>query len=49
MILNRDPTDYDAIADLVLHREIGPTLGAAVDLVSREDPHAQDEGAPSAG
>ena len=29
-ILNRDPTDYDAIADLVLHEEIGPTLAAAV-------------------
>ncbi len=29
-ILNRDPTDYDAIADLVLHEEIGPTLSAAV-------------------
>ena len=49
VILNRDPTDYDAIADLVLQREIGPTLGAAVDLVSREDPHVQDTGAPSAG
>ncbi len=29
-ILNRDPTDYDGIADLVLHEEIGPTLSAAV-------------------
>ena len=36
VILNREPTDYDAIADLVLHREIGPTLGAATELVSRE-------------
>ena len=29
-ILNRDPTDHDAMADLVLHEEIGPTLSAAV-------------------
>jgi len=29
-ILNRDPTAYDSIADLVLHEEIGPTLSAAV-------------------
>ena len=29
-ILNREPTDMDAIADLVLHREIGATLGAVV-------------------
>ncbi len=30
VILNRDPTPYDDIADLVLHREIGPTLTAAM-------------------
>ena len=30
VILNREPTDLDSIADLVLHEEIGPTLGAAV-------------------
>ncbi len=30
VILNRDPTDADPWADLVLHREIGPTLGDAV-------------------
>ena len=30
VILNRDATDQDEIADLVLHREIGPTLGAVV-------------------
>ena len=29
VILNRDPTDFDDIADLVLHREIGPTLSQA--------------------
>jgi len=30
VILNREPTDMDAFADLVLHREIGETLGAIV-------------------
>jgi NAD-dependent deacetylase len=30
VIVNRDPTDQDTIADLVLHSEIGPTLAAAV-------------------
>ena len=30
MILNREPTELDPLADLVLHREIGETLGAAV-------------------
>ena len=29
VILNREPTDFDDIADLVLHREIGPTLSQA--------------------
>jgi NAD-dependent deacetylase len=30
VILNREPTDLDPLADLVLHREIGATLAAAV-------------------
>ena len=30
VILNREPTELDPLADLVLHLEIGPTLGAAV-------------------
>jgi NAD-dependent deacetylase len=30
VILNREPTALDALADLVLHREIGETLGEAV-------------------
>jgi len=30
VIVNRDPTDQDAIADLVIHAGIGDTLGAAV-------------------
>jgi NAD-dependent deacetylase len=32
VILNRDPTPLDGIADLVLNTEIGPTLTAVVDL-----------------
>ncbi len=30
VILNREPTHLDEIADLVLHAEIGPTLRAAL-------------------
>ena len=30
VILNREPTDLDRIADLVIHAGIGPTLGEAV-------------------
>jgi NAD-dependent deacetylase len=30
VILNRDPTDLDPMADLVIHADIGPTLGEAV-------------------
>ena len=30
VIINREPTDQDAVADLVIHGEIGDTLGAAV-------------------
>ena len=29
-ILNREPTDMDRMADLVLHDEIGPVMSAAV-------------------
>ena len=29
VILNREPTELDPVADLVLNAEIGPTLGAA--------------------
>jgi NAD-dependent deacetylase len=32
VIVNREPTGLDRLADLVLHREIGETLGAAVDI-----------------
>jgi NAD-dependent deacetylase len=32
-ILNRDPTPQDRFADLVLNREIGPTMRAVVDLL----------------
>ena len=30
VILNREPTDLDSLADLVLNMEIGPTLGGVV-------------------
>lgn len=32
-IVNREPTDMDSRADLVLHTDIGPTLQAAVDAL----------------
>lgn len=32
-IVNREPTDQDNSADLVIHGEIGPTFGAAVDAL----------------
>ena len=32
VILNREPTGLDEIADLVMNREIGDTLGAAADV-----------------
>ncbi len=32
IIINLDPTPLDGIADLVLHKEIGPTLSAVVDF-----------------
>jgi NAD-dependent deacetylase len=32
VILNREPTDLDPIADLVIHADIGPTLGEAVGI-----------------
>ncbi len=32
VIINREPTELDSLADLVVHGEIGPTLGAAVDV-----------------
>jgi NAD-dependent deacetylase len=30
VIVNREPTELDAIADLVIHAEIGPTLGTVI-------------------
>ncbi len=30
VIVNREPTDLDDLANLVIHAEIGPTLDAAV-------------------
>jgi NAD-dependent deacetylase len=36
VILNRDPTDMDDMADLVLNDEIGPTLSEAVGLTNAD-------------
>jgi NAD-dependent protein deacetylase/lipoamidase len=36
VIINREPTDFDALADLVIHAEIGPTLDAALREMRRE-------------
>lgn len=36
VILNRDPTDLDTLADLVLHDQIGPSLAEAVDLTNAD-------------
>jgi NAD-dependent deacetylase len=33
VIVNREATDQDSFADLVIHREIGPTLGEAVNAL----------------
>ncbi|MFY9570869.1 MAG: NAD-dependent deacetylase, partial [Blastocatellia bacterium] len=32
VILNREPTDLDYLADLVLNLEIGPSLGAVTGI-----------------
>ncbi|MFT4582730.1 MAG: NAD-dependent deacetylase [Gammaproteobacteria bacterium] len=32
VIINREPTDQDPVADLVLHREIGETLSSAIEI-----------------
>ena len=32
VIINREPTDMDGVADLVINDEIGPTLGDAVGI-----------------
>jgi NAD-dependent deacetylase len=36
VILNREATDQDGVADLVLHAEIGPTLQTAVSLLEKK-------------
>jgi NAD-dependent deacetylase len=35
-IINREPTDQDATADLVLHAEIGPTLQSAMGMLKEK-------------
>jgi len=37
VIINREPTGMDRLADLVIHGEIGPTLSAAVKLTRDDD------------
>jgi NAD-dependent deacetylase len=32
VIVNREATDQDGLADLVIHAEIGPTIGDVVDV-----------------
>ena len=44
VILNREPTELDGLADLVLNREIGPTLGAVTER--RAAPVPDEEGHP---
>lgn len=34
-IINREPTELDSLADLVLHTEIGPTLAATLDELDK--------------
>jgi NAD-dependent deacetylase len=45
-IINREPTDFDGVADLVLHAEIGPTLGAALDELGKTC-HPRASGEPA--
>ena len=44
VILNREPTELDGLADLVLNREIGPTLGAVTER--RAAPVPDEDGHP---
>ena len=39
IIINRDPTDFDDIADLVVHHDIGTVLEPFVDCASSTDVH----------
>ncbi len=39
IIINRDPTDFDDIADLVVQHDIGTVLEPFVDLASSTDVH----------
>ena len=41
-ILNRDPTDFDSMADLVIHAELGPTMERLSELLGLEsDPQPE--------
>ena len=39
IIINRDSTDFDDVADLVVHHDIGTVLEPFVDRASCEDVH----------
>jgi len=47
-IVNREPTDLDGAADLVLHAEIGPTLCASLDVLVKTC-HPREGGDPDRG
>jgi NAD-dependent deacetylase len=36
VILNRDPTPYDDMADLIIHGQAGPTMASILEYVKRE-------------
>jgi NAD-dependent deacetylase len=35
VIINRDPTPFDDIADLVIHDQAGPTMGSILEYVKQ--------------
>jgi NAD-dependent deacetylase len=45
VIVNREPTDLDGAADLVIHAEIGPTLRATLDALEKKC-HPRESGDP---
>jgi len=36
VIINRDPTPYDDMADLVIHAQAGPTMAGILEYVKKE-------------
>jgi NAD-dependent deacetylase len=35
VIINRDPTPFDDMADLVIHDQAGPTMGSILEYVKK--------------